>query len=562
MTRRGEILGRGLFDVFPDNPSDEGATGTANLRESLERVLTQGVVDTMAVQKYDIRRPASEGGEFEVRYWSPVNTPVFQDGRVTYIIHRVEDVTEFVELRALSSQHDQLTQELRTHAALMEAEIFRRAQAIQDANRELRQLQAELESRVEARTAELSAANNELTREIAERERAEQALHQSEEQLRQSQKLDAIGRLAGGVAHDFNNMLSVVLSYCELVLSDLRGDDPLREDLLEIQKAGERAAALTRQLLAFGRRQVLEPHSLDLNEIVRGMEKMLARVVGEDIVLVVSAAPELDAVRADQSQIEQMIMNLVINARDAMPKGGQLTIETANVELNWEHAKTHLGVDPGSYAMISVSDTGLGMDRETQARVFEPFFTTKVQGKGTGLGLSTVYGSVKQSGGHIWVYSEPGRGTSVKVYLPRHIVGGHVHSTRHTRDIKDLSGTETILLVEDDDQVRTVGVDILARGGYHAIVARDASEALLICEQYPQQIHLLLSDVVMPRTSGVQLARRLAEIRPDIKVLCMSGYSDEAVLRHGLADSGLEFVQKPFTPEILLRAVRRVLDDK
>jgi len=398
-----------------------------------------------------------------------------------------------------------------------------------------------------------------LSLDLTESKRTSEALAKSQDQLQHSQKLDAVGRLAGGVAHDFNNMLSVILSYSALALADLKPSDPLREDIEEIRKAGERAAALTRQLLAFSRQQMLEPRVLDLDELVRGMQKMLERIIGEDITLEVSRGVRVSPVFADPGQLEQVLMNLVVNARDAMPRGGKLTIETSNVNLAGDYTKTHFGVEGGDYVMLAVSDTGMGMDKETQARIFEPFFTTKAPGSGTGLGLSTVYGSIKQSGGHIWVYSEPGKGTSFKVYLPaRATPAADKPSTIQPQETL-LTGSETILLVEDDEQVRVVAEDILRRAGYHVLQARNAGEALLTCEQFPQRIHLLLTDVVMPQMSGVQLARRLAQIRPDMKVLCMSGYTDEAVLRHGMIESGLAFVQKPLTPDRLLSKVRTTL---
>ncbi len=379
-----------------------------------------------------------------------------------------------------------------------------------------------------------------------------------EEQLRHAQKMEAVGRLAGGVAHDFNNVLSVILSYGEMLQADLRRDDPMRGDLEEITKAAQRAAALTRQLLLFSRQQVVEPKVLDLNELLAGMDKMLRRMLGEDVDLTLVPAPELGRIRADAGNVEQVIMNLVVNARDAMPTGGQLTIETGNVDLDADYAREHFGSTPGQHVMLAVTDTGIGIDKATQARIFEPFFTTKEPGKGTGLGLSTVFGIAQQSGGSVWVYSEPGKGTTLKVYFPRVIA--EIDVPRETLPPVSLRGKETILLVEDEEQVRVVAEGILKRNGYHVIVAQNAGEALLFCEKHPGVIHMLLTDVVMPQMSGAELAKRIAKTRPDMKLLCMSGYTDDSIVRHGVLESGVAFLQKPFTPESLMRKVRDVLD--
>ena len=379
-----------------------------------------------------------------------------------------------------------------------------------------------------------------------------------EEQLRQSQKMEAIGQLAGGVAHDFNNLLSVVLSYADLILADLESDDVIRGDVEEIRRAGERAAALTRQLLMFSRQQVIEPKVLDLNDVLSGVDKMLRRLVGEDVELTTIHGPSLGHIRADPGSVEQVLMNLVVNARDAMPVGGKLTIETANFLLDEEYARAHIDAKPGAYVMLAITDTGSGMDKSTLARIFEPFYTTKEKGKGTGLGLSTVFGIVQQSGGTVWVYSELGVGTTFKVYLPR--VDEAAEDMRSLVVSATLRGSETILLVEDEDQVRDVARGILLRQGYSVLDARNAGEALLLCEQHPGRIHLLLSDVVMPRMSGPALAKRLVRSRPDMKVLCMSGYTDDAAVRHGVIDAELAYLQKPLTVDSLSRKVRSVLD--
>jgi PAS domain S-box-containing protein len=395
-------------------------------------------------------------------------------------------------------------------------------------------------------------------RDLTAQRKAEGALRHTEEQLRQAHKMEAVGRLAGGIAHDFNNVLSVILSYGQILLADLKPGDPMRDDVEEIRKAGKRAADLTRQLLMFSRQQVLEAKVLDLNEVLTGMDKMLQRILGADVDLVSLPVQPLGRVRADPSSVEQVIMNLVVNARDAMPTGGKLTMETGNVVLDEAYAQAHLGVKPGPHVMLAVTDTGTGMDKATLTQIFEPFFTTKEIGKGTGLGLSTVFGIMQQSGGSVWVYSEPGEGTTFKVYFPR--VDATVEATRATEPPTTLRGSETILLVEDDDQVRVVVRGILRRSGYHVIEARNAGEALLHSEEHAGTIDLLLSDVVMPQMSGPALAKRLASVRPDMKVLCMSGYTDDSIVRHGVLEAHFAYLQKPITPEALTMKVREVLE--
>jgi len=381
---------------------------------------------------------------------------------------------------------------------------------------------------------------------------------QLEAQLLQSQKMEAVGRLAGGVAHDFNNVLSVILSYAEIVSGELNPDEPLRADIEEIRKAAMRAADLTKQLLTFSRQQVLDIKVINLNQSIAEMEKLLQRLLGADVELTTLPAIALGNVKTDPSQVGQIIMNLAVNARDAMPQGGKLTIETENVELDEEYGRIHLDVKPGAYVMLAVTDSGVGMDAETLRRIFEPFFTTKEKGKGTGLGLATVFGIVKQSGGHIFVYSEPGTGTTFKIYFPR--VGGVIEDRPSTLpDLEPEHQTGTVLLVEDEDQVRILARTILRRQGYVVLDAPNGGEALLICEQHPGNIDLLLTDVVLPRMSGRQLAERLAPARPTMKVLYMSGYTDDAILHHGIIDSGVAFLQKPFTPSSMTKKVREVL---
>jgi signal transduction histidine kinase len=401
------------------------------------------------------------------------------------------------------------------------------------------------------------AAARKARRQAEEALRAQEAaLRRTEEQLRHSQKMEAIGALAGGVAHDFNNLLSVILSLSEMVMEDLSESDPIRADVNEIKEAGMRAAALTRQLLAFSRQQVIDPEVLDLNQIIQDMDRMVRRILPANIELTTIPFAALDKCRADAGQLEQVVMNLVVNARDAMPHGGKLTIETANVELDDAYARMHVGVEVGRYVLLAVTDTGTGMDEATQARIFEPFFTTKEKGKGTGLGLSTVFGIVEQSGGHVWVYSEPDKGSTFKVYLPVTEEAPGLVVPRSPPSAA-LRGTETVLLVEDEDQIRHVARGILERHGYRVIECRSAGEALLVCERSTDPIDLLLTDVVMPQMTGPQLAERLASLRPGMRVLFVSGYT-EGALRE-LSDRSA-FLQKPLTVAAVTRKVREVLD--
>ncbi len=436
------------------------------------------------------------------------------------------------------------------------------------------------ESRVVGRTLELAGRRNDgvefpielslaairsgdgtyftgIVQDLTERKRAEEALRKAQEQFLHSQKMEALGRLAGGVAHDFNNLLTTIVGWSEVLLGRLSPDDPSRRPVEEVRRAGERASGLTRQLLAFSRRQALAPRIVDLNAIVADLVKMLGRLVGEDIELETVLAPGLGRVRADPGQIEQVIVNLAVNARDAMPGGGRLTIETAEVDLDASYAREHREVRPGRHVVLIVSDTGHGMDEATRARMFEPFFTTKAPGQGTGLGLSTVYGIVRQAGGHIFVYSEPGHGTTFRIYLP--LVPGEAE-TPAVAPPAPRGGAETVLLCEDDPAVRALMREVLAGHGYRVIEARDGAQAIELGRAHPAEIDLLVTDVVMPGTSGPAVARGCAAANPRLRVVYVSGYTEKWAMGTVGVDAGVAFLQKPFSPDALARKVREVLD--
>jgi two-component system cell cycle sensor histidine kinase/response regulator CckA len=383
-----------------------------------------------------------------------------------------------------------------------------------------------------------------------------------EEQLRQAQKMEAVGRLAGGVAHDFNNLLTVILGHCEFMMNRIEPGTPLHRDADAVHKAGIRGSLLARQLLAFSRKEVLEPQVLDVNTILIDLHGMLRRLIGEDIDLITAGHPTPARVKADQGQLEQVIMNLVVNARDAMPQGGKLTVEVGPIELDEAYARDHIALKPGSYVMLAVSDTGFGMTAETRTHIFEPFFTTKEQGKGTGLGLSMVYGIVRQNGGDVQVYTELGNGTTVKVYLPCVEEEVSAEDLGLAEPQTTTNGCEVVLLTEDEDEVRSLARDILEMNGYSVLEAACGEEALRIARSHPGAIHLLLTDVVMPGMSGGELAHRLAGIRKDLKVLFMSGYPDDAIVRHGVLGAEAHFIQKPFTLDALARKVRDVIDSE
>jgi PAS domain S-box-containing protein len=636
MTKREDILGRGIFDVFPDNPQDAGATGETNLRASLERVLTQKRTDAMAVQKYDIAKPAEEGGGFEERFWSPVNSPVVgTDGELAFIIHRVEDVTSLVKANLITEQQAQRTRQLEHEVLTGAGEFDAVSKMLQKARIERQRYESLLNSiggvvwEAEAgqaggvtntyvsplamertgyareewtpgfwhrhahkddvaiidRRSEAAAGGGELNleyriraadgHELWMRERVAvvqedgrsisrglvldiSSIKRSEEEFRQAQKMESIGLLAGGVAHDFNNMLGVIMGQASFTLMKLPENDPLAKRMDSIIEAGHRAAELTGQLLAFSRQQVLEPKVFSANSVVSETEKMLRNIIGEDIQVVADLAADLGMVRADPGQLQQVIMNLAVNSRDAMPKGGRLLLATSNVHVDEPYVSKHSTVSVGDYVLLVISDTGAGMDAATQARIFEPFFTTKERGRGTGLGLATAYGIIKQSGGHIWVYSELGEGTMFKIYLPRVFQGAT--TARAPRPRVDCRGTETVLLAEDQQQYRELISEILRDHGYRVLEAGNGKAALEPGRNRELPVHLLLTDVIMPEMSGFDLARSLRQFHPQARVIFMSGYTDDAVSRHGVIEEGDGFLQKPFGPTELVTRVREVLD--
>lgn len=501
MIKRDNVLGLGLFEVFPDNPDDPVSKGTDHLRASLERVLSSKRPDPMAIQKYDVRRPQSEGGGFEERYWSPLNSPVLgPDGEVKYIIHRVEDITEIVKLKKQGIEQFRLTEEIRLE-------------------------------------------KNQL------------------EKLRQSQRLEAMGALASGVAHDFNNILAVILITCEKVLNHPELSKVLKKDLNQIVQSSEKAAALTRQLLAFSRKQILQPKVLDLNETLMNIKELLSRLLKEDIEIKTILAADLKNILVDQGQLEQIVLNLVVNARDAMPTGGKITIETANVVLDSALASGNMYVEPGPYVMLAVRDTGIGMDAKTQARIFEPFFTTKEEGKGTGLGLATLYGIVSQNKGCVWVYSEPNNGSVFKIFFPQ--CNQVVEKTESIAEatIQSPAATETLLVVEDQEPLRQAVCASLRANGYKVYDAENGKVALAILAEINYKVDLILSDVIMPEMGGPEMAKRLTSLGHKIKILFLSGFAGEMLADYKSSGVAPHFLEKPFNQKTLISKIKSVLQD-
>ena len=494
MTVRASIVGRSLFEVFPDNPDEQGATGTSNLRASLQRVLSSRKADSMPVQKYDIKRP---DGRFELRYWIPINTPVLDsEDQILYIIHCVEDVTDFVTLKQERIQQGQLTEEL--------------------------------QSRID-----------------------------QTEKIKQSQRMQAMGQLAGGVAHDFNNMLAVILMSCDVSLEgDISAE--AKKAVLQIRSTAEKAAKLTHQLLAFSRKQVVSPAVVNINTIIRELQPILKRLVNESIELDFNLADALGNVLADATQIEQIAINLVVNARDAMPWGGRIYIESRNEELDQHSSRGDPAAEPGPYVMLSVRDTGVGKDAVAQVRAFESFFTTKAAGKGTGLGLATIYGIVSQAGGTIWVHSELRKGTLFKVYLPRTADTAVNHVQRKVSPA--VTKTGNILVVEDEPDLRTLICKTLISHGFKVQSASNGAEGLALIES-GSRFDLIVSDVMMPVMTGSALRRELQMRGISARMLFLSGYAEDALFGTNLAetDIDMDFLPKPFNASTLMERIQAML---
>jgi PAS domain S-box-containing protein len=555
-------------ETWTDRPSAWVSTTKMPLRDAVGRVVgTFGISRDITERKEAQLALQESETRFRTAFMTVADAHYIatrDDGRILEVNDRFEDVFGYAREEALGrtslelglyvnpEDRSRMVAELRLKGQVRELELLARRKG------------GEIIP-VQISVSELAMGDQPLilgvVRNLTAQKRAGEALKDLEEQFRQAQRLEAVGRLAGGVAHDFNNILTAISGYTELLLEDFRGNDPRRADLEEIRSAAQRAAALTRQLLAFSRKQVLQPRVLALNEVVEGLEKMLRRLIGEDVTLELALGTALGAVRADPGQIEQVILNLAVNARDAMQDGGRLTIETANVELDAADAGEHADAIPGPYVMLAVSDTGTGMSAEIQSHIFEPFFTTKELGKGTGLGLATVHGIVTQSGGRVLVYSEPGQGTTFKILLPR-VEPAAEDATNAPAPRPVEGGRETVLVAEDDAAVREVVAKSLTNRGYTVLRAPDGQTALEMAHGLAGRVDLLLTDIVMPGITGRELAQTLAVEHPKLRVLFMSGYTDDAVVRRGVLEEGMPFLQKPFTSDALALKVREVLDRK
>ncbi|MHC2335635.1 signal transduction histidine kinase/ActR/RegA family two-component response regulator [Bradyrhizobium sp. USDA 4454] len=517
-TERAAVLGRHLFEVFPDNPDDPAADGVRNLRASLERVVQFRRPDTMTVQKYDIRKPESEGGGFEERFWSPRNTPVFgPTGQFTYIIHRVEDVTSFIQLKQRGAEQAELTDRLRERTEQMEAEIFMRAREVEAAREQL----------------------------------------EAEQKLRQVQKMEAVGHLTGGIAHDFNNILTVITGLIDILAEAVEHDAALSSVTKMISDAAFRGAEVTKHLLAFSRQQPLQPREANLNTLVQDTARLLRPSLGEQIEIDTALEPDAWPAFIDPNHMATALLNLAVNARDAMPDGGKLMLETSNVILDEVYAAANPDVRAGEYVMVAVSDTGGGIPAAIRDKVFEPFFTTKDTGKGTGLGLSMVYGFIKQSDGHLKIYSEEGHGTSIKLYLPRSM--GDMVDVEPPPPADTRGGNESILVVEDDPLVRNYVSAQLEQLGYRTMVTANGPEALaavdkgFVCD-------VLFTDVIMSGgMNGRQVADAVTARLPSVRVLFTSGYTEDAIIHHGRLDPDVTLLPKPYRKADLARMIRQVL---
>ena len=605
LTERETILGRGLFEVFPEAP---GTTAIGNTAASLLQVLQQHTSHTMPVQKRDFRLPDAADA-FAERFWSPINSPVFGvGGEVAYILHQIEDVTDIHERKmaeqALRENEEQFRatfeqaavgiahvglngQWLRVNRKLCEIVGYSHDELLTCSFQDITHpddLAADYAQLLQMLAGEISTYTMEkryirkggalvwinLTVSLVHLPSGEPHYFISvveditgrkrlEEQLLEAQKLESVGRLAGGIAHDFNNLLTAILGYGELIEDEFILEPRAQDYLHNMTLAAEKAAHLTGQMLAFARRQVIAPKVVELNGLILSLDKMLRRLIGEHIELVILPEEGLYAVRVDPGQFEQILINLVVNARDAMPDGGKITIETLNATLDADSDRLHDGVALGTYAVLAVSDTGTGIEEANRLHIFEPFFTTKEKGRGTGLGLATVYGIVKQAGGHIWLYSEPGQGTTFKIYLPR--TTAPVETSTAPSLPAPPGGVETILVVEDEPAVRTLAVQVLRARGYQVQEAINGEEALRLVKGREREIALLITDVIMPQMNGKELADRLQGIHPDLKILYASGYTENTIVHHGVLEPGVTFLSKPYTPTVLARKVREILDN-